>query len=99
MRLLCWLWSAGARAPTDHRPPRAASRRPLRSTGYGSSVKIDFPQKFGALSVMYDNGITRCANNDAVKCFCIMSCLWIVGWPLKWALGYDDDQSLTAYFR
>ena len=99
LRLLSWLLSAGARAPTDHRPPRAASRRPLRSTGYGSSVQIDFPQKFGALSVMYDNCITRCANNDAVKCFCIMSCLWIVGWPLKLALGYDDDQSLSAYFR
>ena len=48
---------------------------------------------------MYDNCITRTANNDGVKCFCIVSCLWIVGWPLKWALGYDDDHSLTAYFR
>lgn len=28
----------------------------------------------------YDNCLTRTANNDAVKCFCVVSCLWIVGW-------------------
>jgi hypothetical protein len=28
----------------------------------------------------YDNCLTRTANNDAVKCICIMSCLWVVGW-------------------
>ena len=72
----------------------------------------------------YDNCLTRTANNDAVKCICIMSCLWIVGWcgaclqrvpvsgsfllkdslftvcrPLKLMLGYNDDSSLTAYYR
>jgi hypothetical protein len=48
---------------------------------------------------MYDNTITRCAENDFVKIFCIVSCLWIVGWPLKLMLGYDDSSSLTAYYR
>ena len=32
------------------------------------------------LNDRYDNCLTRTANNDAVKCFCIVSCLWIVGW-------------------
>ena len=43
--------------------------------------------------------MTRCANNDCVKIMCIVSCLWIIGWPLKLMLGYDDNSSLTAYYR
>lgn len=48
---------------------------------------------------MYDNDLTRCAENDFTKVFCIVTCLWIVGWPLKLMLGYDDNSSLTAYYR
>jgi hypothetical protein len=47
----------------------------------------------------YDNAMTRCAENDCVKILCIVSCLWIIGWPLKLMLGYDDNSSLTAYYR
>ncbi len=43
--------------------------------------------------------MTRCAENDCVKIMCIVSCLWIIGWPLKMMLGYDDSSSLTAYYR
>ena len=50
-------------------------------------------------SCRYDNAMTRCAENDCVKILCIVSCLWIIGWPLKLMLGYDDDSSLTAYYR
>ena len=47
----------------------------------------------------YDNLQTRCAENSGVKILCVVSCLWIIGWPLKYMLGYDDDASLTAYYR
>ena len=43
--------------------------------------------------------MTRCAENDCVKIMCVISCLWIIGWPLKMMLGYEDDSSLTAYYR
>ena len=43
--------------------------------------------------------MTRCAENDCVKILCVISCLWIIGWPLKMMLGYEDDSSLTAYYR
>jgi hypothetical protein len=36
----------------------------------------------------YDNCMTRTANNDAVKCFCIVSCLWIVGWWVSCAVTH-----------
>jgi hypothetical protein len=43
--------------------------------------------------------MTRCAENDCVKIMCVISCLWIIGWPLKLMLGYEDNSSLTAYYR
>jgi hypothetical protein len=40
-----------------------------------------FPSMYNCNTLArYDNCLTRTANNDAVKCFCVVSCLWIVGW-------------------
>ena len=52
-----------------------------------------------AVNFRYDSALSRCAENDVMKVFCVVTCLWIIGWPLKLMLGYDDDTSLTAYYR
>ena len=62
--------------------PQAYSTISVMCAAARSTRNAPFAQTITAAmaNFRYDNCLTQTANNDSVKCICIMSCLWVVGW-------------------
>lgn len=58
----------------------------VRSTGYRSTVNITFPMQGYKVVALASNEFSKAANSKVVRVLCVVSCLFLVFWPV-WAIA------------
>ncbi|KAI7847973.1 hypothetical protein BDC45DRAFT_575258 [Circinella umbellata] len=69
----------------------------IRNHGYYHSVEISFETKENKIVVKANTKMSRMVDNWFVRWFFILSCLWILSWPILWlcrkTFGHNSLQS------
>ena len=82
----------------DYEALKQALTNLVRSTGYRHNIVISFRKSHDKITVRNDSFLSNLSNNTCAKVLCVLSCLWIIAWPVKKCLDYEDENSITASY-
>ena len=81
----------------DFETVRQAFVSRLRDLGFRRRISIGFEVGNNCAKVITPTWQAKAANSPAVKCFCVVTCLCIIGWPLR-TLMRDLQDTIHSNF-
>ena len=70
----------------------------VRSTGYHGHVHVTFPLHNCTITVASNSSLQKMSESSVVQCLCVISCLWLIFYPIYCMVRDKMDNTLRADF-
>jgi hypothetical protein len=66
---------------------------------YRDNITIAFEQRKNSIKVVCGNGWSAISENGCVRCLCVVSCLWIIFYPIYCCMRTNINRKINANYK